>query len=142
MYNTNLASIQNARSYFEGSASVLPYDQRDGTADALNQLGVILQQIVVGTYPGQNTSAGNASATEATQVNVLSTIVEDVVRANTLEILPTETAVDETGASSTRIASRDLIQATGDSSSADLVQGVIDYINTNQNGFKIGRAHV
>jgi len=140
MYNTNLASIQNARSYFEGSASVLPYDQRDGTADALNQLGVILQQIVVGTYPGQNTSAGNASATEATQVNVLSTIVEDVVRANTLEILPTETAVDETGASSTRIASRDLIQSTGDSSSADLVQGVIDYINTNQNGFSYDQA--
>ena len=135
MYNTNLASIQNARAYFENNASVLPYSQKEGTADALNQLGVILQQIVVGTYPGQNTSAGNASATEATQVNVLSSIVEDVVRANTLEILPTETAIDETGAPTARIDSRDLIQATGDSSSADLVQSVIDYINTNQNGF-------
>ena len=135
MYETNLASIINAKAYFEASASVLPYDQRDGTADALQQLSAIVKQIVLGTYSGQNTSSGDASNIEAYRVKELTEIVVDVVRANTLTILPTETTPNLSGASAQTQASAALITATGDSTSADLVQSVITYINTNQNGF-------
>ena len=134
-YETNLASIQNARAYFEGAVSVLPYDQRLETVGALNQLGAIVQQIVVGTYAGQNTSAGNASASEATEVGQLAEIVENTVNANTLAILPTETVPTLVGANATTQQTRETILSSGDSSSADLVQSVIDYINTSLNGF-------
>jgi len=134
-YETNLASIQNARAYFEGAVSVLPYDQRLETVGALNQLGIIAEQVCLGTYAGQNTSAGAADADDSAAVKALADIIENTVNANTLAVLPAETVPTLVGANATTQATRETILSAGDSSSADLVQSVIDYINNSLNGF-------
>jgi hypothetical protein len=97
IYGGNSASILCAKAYFEGVASVLgdPSEVAATTA-AYNRLSEIAQDVVQGittlTSPGntimQNTSLPAATASEATLVDGLLQITEDVITAGDLSSLP------------------------------------------------------
>ena len=87
-YNSNIATILNAEAYFVGAVSQLPLDQREPTAAAIGQLGIICSEVVLGTYAGQTTSSGTATATESARCLELAKIITDVISENNLSALP------------------------------------------------------
>lgn len=87
-YNTNIATILNAESYFTGSSSQLPFDQREPTAAAISQLGVICSEIVIGIYPGQSLVDDIATNVESSRALSLANKIATVVFENDLSSLP------------------------------------------------------
>lgn len=87
-YTGNAATIINAEAYFTGSSSNLPQDQKEPTALAIERLGEICASIVLGTYSGQNNSAGPASIDESARCLELSEIIKTVIIKDTLAALP------------------------------------------------------
>jgi len=87
-YNGNFATSRAADAYFSSAVSVLPVDQKAATAAAMAQLAIIVADIVEEGYAGQTTTGNPASATEATEVDGLVQIIEDVVTADSLSGLP------------------------------------------------------
>jgi len=130
-YNTNLATKEAAKAYFVGTTSQLPADQRTATGNAMEQLGLITYDVLLEAYSGQDTSAGLVSSEEANKSTELANIIRDVVKANTLELLPADEALDDTWSSSNLLASKDLINTNRTA----LLDDNINYINTVLNGF-------
>jgi hypothetical protein len=87
-YGGNTATLTAARSYFEGAVSVLPANEKEATAAAYGQLGVILADIVLKSYTGQDMSGDAATLTQSNIVKELAEIIEDVVTADNLDNLP------------------------------------------------------
>ena len=87
-YTGNAATIINAEAYFTGSTSKLPQDQKEPTALAIERLSEICASIVLGTYAGQNNSAGPASIVESARCLELSGIIKNVILEDTLAALP------------------------------------------------------
>jgi uncharacterized protein YjbI with pentapeptide repeats len=126
-YLGNTATIINAEAYFTGSTSYLPEDQLIPTARAIEHLGVICSDIVLGTYPSQNIDSGNATATESSRCLDLANIIRDVILANSLTVLPYRpTQPDYTWAETNFTDSKDLVLAN----KAELQSKVIAYVNT------------
>ena len=96
MYGGNSATITNARAYLDGAANQLPADQRTATADAYVHMSTVVQAIVQGTTvtptagntETQDTTSGNAFATEANLIAANITLIETVVRDGNLNALP------------------------------------------------------
>jgi len=124
-YGGNTATLTAARSYFDGAVSVLPSGEKAATAAAYQQLGLILADIVLETYTGQNVSGDPASATESTRVKDLVEIIEDVIIADDLSSLP-EPVYPLTGWVNFDI--QRAIASLLDNRTA-IVQRVIDFIN-------------
>jgi hypothetical protein len=87
-YTGNAATIINAEAYFLGSSSKLPEDQKIPTALAIEKLGEICASVVLGTYSGQDNTAGAASQDESERCIALSEIIKNVILKDTLAALP------------------------------------------------------
>jgi hypothetical protein len=125
--NSNTGSVACARAYFVGAVSQLGASEIPATLGAYNQLNTILQQIVVGTYAGQNTVAGNATAAEQNKVGLLTGIIIEVITDGDLDGLDTEILPDFTGINGTTAANYATILAA-----KSTLQGqVIDYTDLN-----------
>jgi len=130
-YNTNLATKEAAKAYFVGTTSQLPADQRTATGNAMEQLGLITYDVLLEAYSGQDTSAGLVSSEEANKSTELANIIRDVVKANTLELLPADEALDDTWNTSNLLTSKTLIETNRTA----ILDDNINYINTVLNGF-------
>ena len=94
-YGGNSATITNALAYFVGAASQLAVGQQAATVAAYDRLATMVSQIVTETPViaaqvaiGQDTSGSPASATEATEVDALVQIIEDVIAADSIAGIP------------------------------------------------------
>jgi len=125
-YNTNIASILNAEAYFEGTASTIPADQRAPTAAAYDYLGTICSSIVQGTYTGQSTTGGAATATEGARCVALTNFIADTIRENSLQELPGREEPDLSWVSQRFVNSREVI----DENTPSLQNDVIAYVNS------------
>jgi len=96
-YDGNYATRIAAQIYFDWGVSVLPADTRTQTADVYNYLGTVLDAVVQEdgsiantTYTDTpfDTTGTPATAVEGARVSDLIGIVEDVIRANSLDSMP------------------------------------------------------
>jgi hypothetical protein len=133
-YGTNYGTRIAATSYFVSAVQVLPAAQRPATAAAMAQLANIVSSIVQETYAGQDVTGTAATGTEGTEVSNLVGYVEDVITAGELDSLPALSEPSTAWVAAGYVTSRNLIRSSGDSTDADLVQDLIDYINTSLNG--------
>ena len=91
LYGGNTGSITNAKAYFVGAASQLAAGQQTATIAAYDHLATIAGQVVTeatvtnlqSTF-AQDTTGTAATATEATEVDGLVQIIEDVITAGNL----------------------------------------------------------
>lgn len=109
-YNTNLATVLNAKAYFVDNASQLPADQRTITGLAIRQLGEICSQIVLGEYPDQDVSENFASSEESQRVVVLADTIVRVVIDNNLQSLPLEDHIDDSWVDQNYLVSSKIIE--------------------------------
>jgi len=94
-YNANNATILNARAYFLDGVLQLPENQAVPTGLAIRQLGIICSQIVLGTYPDQDTSDPVAEQAESDRCIILADIIRKVILEESLLSLPLETHIDD-----------------------------------------------
>jgi hypothetical protein len=87
-YGGNSATKGAAQAYYSYGVSVLPEAQKAATAAAMARLAIIVSNVVEETYLGQTTTGNPASATEASTLDSLVQIIEDVVDFDTLQVLP------------------------------------------------------
>ena len=87
-YGTNYGTLLNANLYFDNATSVLPFDQREQTADFFYELGKLVEKVVQETATDQDMSGTPATATEGTTVQMLVRIIEQAIRRNGLDGLP------------------------------------------------------
>jgi hypothetical protein len=95
LYGGNSATVNAAESYFVGVNSQLGAGEASITADTYNFLAGHIANVVQGitvtreqTNVAQDTSSGNATATEGTVLDGLLQIIEDVITAGNLTGLP------------------------------------------------------
>jgi hypothetical protein len=131
LYGGNWASIISARAYFSGT-TVIPGETAQ-TAAAFDRLSTIAQAIVLGTSvtpstgntESQNTSLPPATATEATTVDSLLQIIEDVITAGSLSGLPAAVEPDISWTES----SMQLAVAQLSSDKTGIIDSMIVFIN-------------
>jgi len=132
-YETNQATIQAAKLYYEGTASQLPYSQRFATAAAYEQLGDILGGIVMEEYPGQTNNGGSIADSDIVEeIAGLASEVSESITANTIALLPDSIDLDLSGTSAAAIDSAEDIYVTNKTA---ILDSVINYIRTTYNGF-------
>jgi hypothetical protein len=87
-YSTNYGTRLNANMYFSYGTSVLPYDQRQQTADFFAKMATLTSDIVQEQVAGQNldNTAGTPAAGE--YVANLVRIIEEAIRRDSLDALP------------------------------------------------------
>jgi hypothetical protein len=88
-YGGNSATVEAAKSYFEGAASVLPESEKIATSEAYRQLAEILSQIVLETYQNQDVLGNPATTVESDVVKDLVTIIADIIEDDSLDNIPT-----------------------------------------------------
>jgi len=121
-YTGNSATVEAARAYFDGYASVLPVGQRQTEVAALNQLATIVK--------------GNLSNTsDQDKVDELIAIVTNVVNAGSLSTLASKTYPDYT--SITAAIKTDVDAVLADTT---VVPAVLQYITDNYSGFDYDHA--
>ena len=86
-YGGNLASRWNADFYFWNNVLRIPENTREATAQSYRQLGRIVKDIVVGTYPGQKLRPELGSEVQATQAEELGMIFYNALYYNTPKAL-------------------------------------------------------
>ena len=91
-YDTNIATLNVARSLFNNitGAAIQPAAQKTASANGYTQLGVIVEQIVQGSYGGQDATAGDAGATIGQDMQDLCDEIAAVVTAGSLSGLVAE----------------------------------------------------
>ena len=87
-YGGNTASRWNADFYFWNGLLRVPEDQREPTGQAYRQLGLICEQIVKGTYPGQVAKGSIATDVEGTKVRRFGQDLYEVLYFNDVKKLP------------------------------------------------------
>ena len=100
LYGGNSGTVTNAMAYLDGAVAQLPEAQRLATAAAYNHLAGVITAVVtdatgvpsilptVDNPESQDASGAPATATEATALDGLLQIIEDVVTAGNLNSLP------------------------------------------------------
>jgi len=95
-YTSNLATIANAEAYFLETVSKLPdQEQKDATAAAIDELGLLCSDVIQGTLTGQNLSNPVSSLQEATRAILLTDIISNVITADSLSVLPRRKTPDK-----------------------------------------------
>ena len=137
-YGSNTATRTVARSLFNNitGVSVYPAGQKAPSAATYTQLGVVLAQIVRGTYAGQNTSAGDGGATNATKMSTLTGNIESVITADTLSGLVAETLPSISWVA----AGIQTALGTLASDKTTIVKGTLQYLTDNYSGFVYNHA--
>jgi hypothetical protein len=124
-YGGNAATYINAEAYFLGSTSKLPQDQKEPTALAIEKLGDICASIVLGTYSGQDNTAGAASEDESDRCFTLSGIIKNVILEDTLAVLPPRINPNKDWVNSTYLLGEKIITRN----TKNLKSLVISYVN-------------
>jgi hypothetical protein len=89
LYGGNYASLQVAGIYFAGAVNQLgSQDETNATIAAYNELANVVSNVVVGAFPGQDTTAGNASLVQQNVLTNLIGITTDVLIAGDGNTLP------------------------------------------------------
>ena len=131
-YGGNTATRTAAIAYFEGTVSILPTtEQKEATAAAITQLGVISAAVAQEIYAGQNTSGTAATSTEGTQITGLAAIINEVIDDDNLDGLDAASFPSITWAAAgiqTAVA-----QLAFDRTS--IVAGTLQYISDTYNSF-------
>ena len=135
LYGGNYASRIVAESYFEGAVAQLPVAQQAKTVAAYQHISGVISNVVqgvvitptTGNTENQSTAGNNATATEATQLDTLITIVTDVITANGIGGLPAEVFPVVTNESAAEQAAKAAI----DAGASALIDDVIDFIDSN-----------
>lgn len=129
LYGGNRSSLRVAESYFVGAASQLGSDSNEvfATIDAYTQLKSIVAQIIQETYTGQDTTAGPATATQASTLGTLLDITIDALIAGNITGLPAETLPDVSWVSTPTSTDYTTINNNKSTIQAD----TIVYINSN-----------
>jgi hypothetical protein len=128
-YDCNIATILNAEAYFEGTSSQLPEEQRLPTAAAIGQLGVICASVILGTYSGQTTVSGVATAYESTKAIELTNIIKNVIKTNSLGALPARREPNLDWVDPAFVNSRNLIEAD----KIKLQNATVGFVNSEYN---------
>jgi hypothetical protein len=121
-YTGNSATVEAARAYFDGYASVLPVGQRQAEVAALEQLATIVK-----TYL--------SNSPDQDSVDTLMAIITTVVNAGSLSTLATKTYPDYTGITSAIETDVDAILAD-----TTVVPDVLQYITDTYSGFVYNHA--
>ena len=87
-YSTNYATRLNANMYFSYGTSVLPYDQRQQTADFYAKMASLVSNIVQEIEPGQDLTEAAATPAEGAYVADLVRIIEEAIRRDSLDAVP------------------------------------------------------
>ena len=137
LYGGNYATVKVAESYYVGAASQLGAGESTITAEAYDFLALQASYVVQGSvipFPkqqgvSQDTSSGNASATEASIIDGLLQIIEDVITAGDLDELPSITLPSITWTSpALQDSYADII-----ANKNDVIVSTIDQIENNTN---------
>lgn len=94
-YDTNIATILNAKAYFIGNSSNLPESEIIPTGVAIRQLGVICSSIAQGTYEGQDLSAELATSIQGDKIRNFANIISRTLLEGNLESLPLEELISD-----------------------------------------------
>ena len=87
-YNTNYATRLNANMYFSYGTSVLPYDQRQQTAEFYAEMANYVSDIVQELAPGQDVSGVASTSAIGEEVASLVRIIEEAIRRDSLDAVP------------------------------------------------------
>jgi len=87
-YGGNLATRWNTDFYYWNDTFRIPEDQREPTGQAYRQLGLICEQIVKGTYPGQVVKGEIATNIEGNKVRRFGQNLYEVLYFNDVKKLP------------------------------------------------------
>ena len=103
VYEGNVGAVTCARSYFIDGVSQIGAAEKPVRLGAYAYLKTSLGEVVLETYTGQDTSAGTATSTQATQLGVLMDIITEVIDDESLNnldaiILPNFTGINATTA--------------------------------------------
>jgi len=126
-YQTNYATRLCANMYFDNATSVLPFDQRMQTADFYEEMGNVLNSIVVEGLVGQDVTGTPATLVEGNAVQDLVRILEEAIRRNGLDAVPELIEPDTSWVVSEKVAAGEVI----DSNLDELADDVTDYIADN-----------
>ena len=88
-YRTNYATRLAAIMYFDNATSVLPFDQREQTADFYVEMAKLVKDVIQELASGQDTTADAGTAVEAEWAADMIRIVEEAIRRDSLDALPT-----------------------------------------------------
>jgi hypothetical protein len=138
LYGGNSASVTAARSYFVGAASQVPNETAQ-TVAAFGRLSTVAQQVAQGQTVTR--SSGNSvtqafsgllgTATQATAISGLIGIVTDAITGGSTASIPAPTYPDITWTTT----STQNIVSTINSTTATIIDNMINFINTNYSGF-------
>jgi hypothetical protein len=132
MYGGNSATVRAAEAYWVGAVSQVP-GQQNQTADAFGHLSDVIIDVVqgnavtptTGNTETQNTASGNATTTQATALDNLVAVIEDVI-VNGLGNLPATVNPDLTNLGTPDITSFNELQAAR----AAIIIDTINFIET------------
>ena len=135
LYGGNSATRTNAEAYFVGAVSQLAAGQETATVDAYNHMAGVIGQIVQGqtvtptsgNTATQDTTAGNATATEATVLDGLVQIIEDVITAGSIAGMPAEVLPSVAWTPGDLQSAQSQIQTNR----TTIINSTINYINSN-----------
>ena len=87
-YQTNYATRLVTNMYFDNAVSVLPFDQRNQTADFYEEMGNLLANVVIEGQAGQDVSNAPATVVEGDAIQDLVRMIEEAIRRDNLDALP------------------------------------------------------
>jgi uncharacterized protein YjbI with pentapeptide repeats len=87
-YETNYATRLAANMYFDNATSVLPFDQRQQTADFYDEMANLVSKVIQELEAGQDTTNDAASSVEGEWAADMVRIVEEAIRRDGLDALP------------------------------------------------------
>jgi hypothetical protein len=138
LYGGNSASVTAAQAYFVGAASQVPSETAQ-TVAAFSRLSTVAQQVAQGQTVTK--SSGNSAsqafsgllgtATQATAISGLVGIVTDAITGGSTASIPSPTYPDITWTTT----STQNIVSTINSTTATIIDNMINFINTNYSGF-------
>lgn len=138
LYGGNSASVTAAQAYFVGAASQVPNETAQ-TVAAFSRLSTVAQQVAQGQTVTR--SSGNSTtqafsgllgtATQATAIAGLVGIVTDAITGGSTASIPSPTYPDITWTTT----STQNIVSTINSTTATIIDNMINFINTNYSGF-------
>ena len=87
-YETNYATRLAANMYFDNATSVLPFDQRQQTADFYEEMANYISKIITGDVAGEAGGPSAATAVEGEWAADMVRIVEEAIRRDGLDAVP------------------------------------------------------
>ena len=126
-YWTNYATRLCANMYFDNATSVLPFDQRQQTADFYSEMSNLVSNIVQELVSGQDNTGTPATTVEGEWAADMVRVIEEVIRRDGLDAMPSLVEPDTSWVDASKLWAADEI----DSSLDELADDVTDFIAEN-----------